>query len=127
MSFQEHGEVVGLISFPGSGNSWVRQLLETSTGVYTGSIYCDHAYVEAGMIGEGVRSGNVIAVKSHSCKNTFEYTKLIYIVRNPLDAIFANFNRKVMRHSQNSPSSHVAEISDSHFGKNCMDCLMPQI
>jgi len=123
MSFQEHGEVVGLISFPGSGNSWVRQLLETSTGVYTGSIYCDHAYVEAGMIGEGVRSGNVIAVKSHSCENTFQYTKLIYIVRNPLDAIFANFNRKVMKHYQNSPSSHVAEISDSHFGKNYMYCF----
>ena len=127
MSFQGHGQVVGLVSFPGSGNSWVRQLLETSTGVYTGSVYCDHAYVEAGMIGEGIQSGNVIAVKSHSCMNTFRYAKLIYIVRNPFDAIFANFNRRVMRHSQYSSSSHVAEIGDIRFGKDYKrmhDCML---
>ena len=117
MSFQEHGQVVGLVSFPGSGNSWVRQLLETSTGVYTGSVYCDHAYIEAGMIGEGVRSRNVIAVKSHSCMNNFGYSKRIYVVRNPFNAIFANFNRKAKRRFQNSSSSHVAEFNEAQFGK----------
>ncbi|XP_065906171.1 WSCD family member CG9164-like isoform X2 [Dysidea avara] len=118
MSFQEHGQVVGLVSFPGSGNSWVRQLLET-TGVYTGSVYCDHAYIEAGMIGEGVRSGNVIAVKTHSCVNDqFGYSKRIYVVRNPFNAMFANFNRKVKRQFQNSSSSHVAEFNVAQFDKN---------
>jgi len=121
MSFQEHGQVVGLVSFPGSGNSWVRQLLETSTGVYTGSIYCDHAYIEAGMIGEGVRSGSVIAVKCHSCTNLFGYTKRIYVVRNPFDALFANYNRKATRRIQNSSSSHVAEFNSVQFGK-CSVC-----
>ena len=117
MSFQEHGQVVGLVSFPGSGNSWMRQLLETSTGVYTGSVYCDHAYIEAGMIGEGVRSGSVIAVKCHSCTNLFGYTKRIYVVRNPFDAMFANYNRKATRRIQNSSSSHVAEFNSVQFGK----------
>lgn len=35
--------VVALVSSPGSGNTWLRLLLEQVTGVYTGSIYCDHS------------------------------------------------------------------------------------
>ena len=30
-----------LLSYPGSGNSWVRLLIESATGIYTGSIYTD--------------------------------------------------------------------------------------
>ena len=30
---------VALVSFPGSGNTWVRGLLETATGVCTGELY----------------------------------------------------------------------------------------
>ena len=29
---------VGLVSFPGSGDLWLRQLLETATGICTGTI-----------------------------------------------------------------------------------------
>ena len=29
---------VGLVSFPGSGDTWLRQLLETATGICTGAI-----------------------------------------------------------------------------------------
>ena len=32
---------LALASYPGSGNTWVRYLIETATGVYTGSIYKD--------------------------------------------------------------------------------------
>lgn len=35
--------IVALISFPGSGNTWLRHLLEQATGIYTGSIYCDRS------------------------------------------------------------------------------------
>ena len=35
--------VVALVSSPGSGNTWLRHLLEQATGVFTGSIYCDHS------------------------------------------------------------------------------------
>jgi len=62
LSFERQRGIVGLISYPGSGNSWVRQLLETSTGVFTGSVYCDSSYIQAGMIGEGIRSNFVAAV-----------------------------------------------------------------
>lgn len=32
---------VALASYPGSGNTWVRYLIEAASGVYTGSIYKD--------------------------------------------------------------------------------------
>ena len=117
MSFKKQNDVVGLVSFPGSGNSWVRQLLETSTGVYTGSIYDDKSYVTAGMIGEGINSSKcVIAVKSHNCNNLQMFSKMIYIVRNPFDAILAEFTRLKKTH-ENESTAHIAGLDTSYFGK----------
>ena len=36
------GPLTGLWSYPGSGNSWMRYLLEQATGIITGSIYEVH-------------------------------------------------------------------------------------
>ena len=35
--------VTGLVSFPGSGNTWVRELLRTVTGICTGTVFSDHS------------------------------------------------------------------------------------
>ena len=35
---------VALASFPGSGNTWVRYLLQQSTGILTGSVYNDYEF-----------------------------------------------------------------------------------
>ena len=35
--------IVALASSPGSGNTWLRYLLEQASGVFTGSIYCAHS------------------------------------------------------------------------------------
>ena len=35
---------VGLISYPGSGNTWVRHLLQMATGILTGTIYNEKAF-----------------------------------------------------------------------------------
>jgi len=99
MSFQQSGPVVALVSYAGSGNSWVRQLLELATGIYTGAIYCDKTYVYAGMIGEGIRTGNVFAVKTHTKKSeiisTLKPSKVIYIVRNPFESMLAEWCRRL--------------------------------
>ena len=96
MSFQSSGSVIALVSFPGSGNSWVCQLLESATGIYAGALYCDPAYVRAGMIGEGVSTQNVIAVKTHEtpadAKKLLNHDKAIYIVRSPFMAMLAFYN-----------------------------------
>ena len=42
------GSTVLLASYYGSGNTWMRHLIETSTGIYTGSVYTDHALYDQG-------------------------------------------------------------------------------
>ena len=115
MSFKSSGPSVALVSYPGSGNSWVRQLLEASTGIYTGAVYCDLAYVAAGMIGEFIDTRNVLAVKTHSLSSTSlgrQYDKAIYIIRNPFTTILAEHNRAL---AERAPKvygdSHTAEIN----------------
>ncbi len=55
-----------LMSYPGSGNTWVRGLLERATGICTGSVYCDSALKRGGFNGENIFSGTVLVTKSHS-------------------------------------------------------------
>ena len=38
----------GLISFPGSGNTWTRNLIEQASGIYTGSMYSDEILFKKG-------------------------------------------------------------------------------
>ena len=125
MSFKSSGLVIALGSFPGSGNSWVRQLLESATGVYTGAVYCDKSYIEKGMIGEGVTTENVIAIKTHASPNVAKEVinpdKAIYVIRNPFEAILANYNRLLgKKYYANVNSSSVGGshtfIADSKFG-----------
>ena len=49
-----------LISFPGSGNTWLRGLLQQVTGVCAGSHYCDIDLRRRGFPADGVRG-------KHSC------------------------------------------------------------
>ena len=80
-----------LASLPGSGNTWVRGLLEKATGIctgepfasksvisiapvqpYTGTIYCDVNLRRTMFNGEGVRTGSVLVVKTH--RSRFSWT-----------------------------------------------------
>lgn len=47
----QRDSVIALASFPGSGNTWVRYLLQQATGIITGSIYKDHALLRNGFPG----------------------------------------------------------------------------
>jgi len=126
MTFQKTGDSVALISVPGSGNSWVRQLLETTTGIYTGALYCDPSYVvHAGMLGEGITTQNVLIVKDHCFKKEqgcfTEKSKLpkkiLYIVRNPFDAFLSEWNRQLAYklHPSQQHTGSVSNIKD--FGE----------
>ena len=44
---------VMLASFPGSGNTWVRYLLDRMLGVYSGSMTFDKSLYRGGFTGEG--------------------------------------------------------------------------
>ena len=56
-----------LASYPGSGNTWLRFLLEGATGIFTGAIYNDSRIIKAGHLGEGrpFRDGSTIVQKTH--------------------------------------------------------------
>ncbi len=105
---------VALVSLPGSGNTWVRGLLEKATGICTGSIYCDGGLMRSGFVGETVHDGSVLVAKAHTPdykKSHTKYGSAILLIRNPFDAMVAERNR------QNSGGNHVGELSISSFGK----------
>lgn len=56
-----------LASYPGSGNTWLRYLLEGATGIFTGSVYNAASILKAGHLGEGrpFKDGSTIVQKTH--------------------------------------------------------------
>ena len=130
----EGRDPVALASLPGSGNTWVRGLLETATGICTGAVYCDISLRVTGFAGEFVRSGSTLVVKTHEIvpiwvgsrfprylsENHGRYGSVIFIVRNPFKAIIAEWNRKVANnfHSRTiSLDSHVKVVGPEWFGE----------
>ena len=100
---------VALVSVPGSGNTWVRKLMERATGICTGSIYCDIPLRIKGFVGEYVRDGSVLVVKTHTSDHQYSgvkierrnhadtfYSSAILLVRNPFDTFVAERHRSLI-------------------------------
>ena len=126
---------VALASFPGSGNTWVRGLLQDTTGICTGGIYCDTTLRKNGYPGECIRSGVVLVVKTHQTAPWWRgvhykkseaskyftknwhipvYSAAIFLLRNPYDALVAEWNReKTLRLADN----HVNYVGREYFSK----------
>ena len=126
---------IALASFPGSGNTWVRGLLQNITGVCTGGIYCDPTLRRNGYPGECIRSGVVLVVKTHQSSPWWTgvhykksdaskyfvktwhipvYSSAIFLMRNPFDALVAEWNRlQTVKLSDN----HVNSVGKEYFGK----------
>ena len=99
---------VALASAEGAGNTWLRGLLERASGVCTGFIHCDYVMRQSGFIGEGVKSGSVLVVKTHSIEpqwNGVTYTEPnpkhpyfgsgIFVIRDPYKSLVAEWNRRI--------------------------------
>jgi hypothetical protein len=87
---------VSFVSFPRSGNSFLRRFIELITGVVTGSdarLDMVLPLQMCGLAGEGhVSEDNVWITKSHSPLDShfipmFHANKMIFLMRNPLDVI----------------------------------------
>ena len=125
-------KTVALVSLPGSGNTWVRGILETATGICSGSLYCDRSLREGGFCGEGLRGSNLIVVKTHDSSLSWRggnrkdntrpvFDKAIFLIRNPFGAIIAEWNRQLSRKyaSGQQGNSHTKYISNpSFFGED---------
>ncbi|XP_042224441.1 WSCD family member AGAP003962-like isoform X2 [Homarus americanus] len=120
---------VWLVSFPCSGNTWVRYLLESATGVFTGSAYKDKILYEAGMFGEmeAPSSGRTLVQKTHggAVYGSPQHDLLtryslinphlptILLLRHPARAIISYWKFYTSRTRNNK---HTAQISPSMFG-----------
>eukprot|EP00095_Tigriopus_kingsejongensis_P004283 maker-scaffold2020_size22516-snap-gene-0.5 protein:Tk04283 transcript:maker-scaffold2020_size22516-snap-gene-0.5-mRNA-1 annotation:"wsc domain-containing protein 1" len=117
---------VGLLSYPSSGNTWLRYLIEGSTGYFTGSMYNDIMLGSKGLYGEMVPwdSGMTVAVKSHGHTtglgvleprvnqlnfNHFEEFKFrgVLLIRNPFKAIIG--------HRHLDAGGHTGFAAEDHF------------
>jgi len=118
--FLRAGEAVrhiALVSYPRSGNSLLRSLLEASTGVLTGSDALPEARLsrqlqQAGLRGEGVCDHRVWLVKSHWPErrgaSAFAAHAAILVVRSPFDCIDSYFNMVLT-------ASHNASVPDGDY------------
>lgn len=90
-----------LASFPRSGNTWVRTLVEKATGYSTSSLYCDK-HLRKTFKSECNRQTKFL-VKTHYPVNFISHTpdpqkhfhrfhRVVHLVRNPFDAIVSYHN-----------------------------------
>lgn len=103
-----------LATYPRSGNSWIRTLIEKGTGYLTSSVYCDTALEET--FKSECSTTTKWLIKTHypvpvSEKNTGEtrntwkrYDRVLHVVRNPFDSILSF-------HSFNSTKSHTEKAN----------------
>ncbi|OQV18647.1 putative WSCD family member [Hypsibius exemplaris] len=97
--------MTALLSTQGSGNTWLRWLIESLTGLCTGSLYRELSMRVAAFQCEmsPLTSGGFIAYKVHYFHQLSENTtKVILLVRNPFDALVSDFNR------MNTQGNHTA-------------------
>lgn len=90
-----------LVSYPRSGNSFLRLLLESNTGIITGSDSRSNRPLSArllqcGFRGEGITDNSVWVVKSHYPERLgyikFLAGRTVLLVRNPFDALESYFH-----------------------------------
>ncbi|KAL5012073.1 hypothetical protein ScPMuIL_010624 [Solemya velum] len=101
---------IAIASFPGSGNTWTRHLVEQITGFYTGSIYCDKE-LRNRFKGECTKDKRILGIKTHDWKNPIEmdgYKKAIFILRSPYEAIIAWYKYKRAK-------GHTNDVEESKF------------
>ncbi|KAK3874889.1 hypothetical protein Pcinc_020207 [Petrolisthes cinctipes] len=112
---------VQLMSFPGSGNSWTRYLLEASTGIFTGSVFNGHRIYKTGMIGELAKpdDGRTLVQKTHGKSSKLAIVPAVLLIRNPAKAFISWFKLRVTH-------SKVTQISYQLFNTSKFHQLVPK-
>ena len=128
---------IGLVSLPGSGNTWLRGLLEKATGICTGSMWCDRTLRSTHFCGESLWGTSLLVVKNHDALLRWRgddaqdsegtrkgqkppYDAVIFLHRDPFDAIVAEWNRAAFAKYQNKSAGsnmHTAHYGPDMFGE----------
>ncbi|TNY20318.1 UAA transporter family-domain-containing protein [Rhodotorula diobovata] len=128
----------GFVSYPRSGNSYLRSLIERATGYQTSSIYCDKG-LQRTFLGECDHKSNFF-IKSHfpalpkvispDDKRFADfyrsYDQVVHVVRNPLDAISSWWH---LSHSPRTAEGfqdheHKVELPGGKFGRAQRDDVL---
>ena len=119
-----------LASFPGSGNTWTRYLIQKLTGIFTGDIYKSlfisneaHSFVKYPLLDELNWNGSVVAIKTHESGwlvnhkrlGRLFYDQAIVIIRNPYHALIAEFHRRHSRNDKYPDSGHTGLAAQRLF------------
>ena len=118
---------VALNSQEGSGNTWLRGLLEKATGICTGFYGCDYEMRARGFLGEGVKTASILVVKTHvhipqwfderrTVMYEGSYGSAVFLIRNPARGVIAEWSR-LYTAAHYSLNSHTSTIPESAFGK----------
>ena len=85
-----------------------------SPGYYTGSLNYD-PLLKNDFKGEGVKTGEVVAIKTHRYGTgcPIKYKKAIILMRHPVGAILADFNRQATNESEKN--SHIGKAHPGLF------------
>ncbi|XP_037078836.1 WSC domain-containing protein 1-like [Pollicipes pollicipes] len=112
---------MALASFPGSGNTWTRYLIEAATGVFTGSVYRDQGLMSKGFYGEfeaqscgctllmkthGYTLGSTPSPKQRLVEVARHGRRAVLLVRNPYEAFLAYRNFMKGGHLRYAPDSY---------------------
>jgi hypothetical protein len=134
-----------LVSFAGSGNTWVRLLIEFATGIFSGSTDTSDKVLKDEFIGERHCNRRTSVIKVHppqlkydngtgrstlpntlqllKCSNggMYYFKRYVFLVRDPFAAIFAEVNRELT-------SSHggTAVSVDTFMAKNWYQLIMEE-
>ena len=130
--FAEEGSLpmMALVSFPRSGNSWLRQLIEAMTGVFTGSFYNANILKEDFWGESSWRDGTTIVQKTHHRAFVTENyqvldlswrlahmahfkNKALMIVRDPYKALMSYWHMK--KSNTLTESADPKEFQNSSF------------
>jgi len=124
--------LVLLSSIQGSGNTWTRMLIESATGIFTGSKYNERQiYEENGFLGElePIGNGRTIASKNHGLEFLRQSAGVLLIMRNPYDAFKAEFNRKQTERNKDGirGRSHVGHANPAAFNSTIWDKTIERV
>jgi hypothetical protein len=118
---------VFLASYPGSGNTWTRAIIEQGTRIWTGSVFNDLQLKKDGFFGESRNNAQdafptVSVIKTHYPlllpKLYAKTSAVVQILRSPYDTLMADFQLQMaVRRNKAIDLSHnktANEISDPH-------------
>jgi hypothetical protein len=95
---------IALASYPRSGNTWLRFMIEQATGQPSGSVYQDRILR---------RGAEGVVIKTHKLDSD-QYTAAIHLLRNPFDAVESRFHWKAEINPEESLAwgEHILKASE---------------